>query len=214
MDYLNSTQSLNIKILFAYCIKEKTKNCELNSCIKVDTITNSYRIECIRKLSIEQLKTFNRQFKCDVRNKYIRYMLLVNKERCELSCNPVEFDQLSLLNNHDEIILNKYNNKITNRLMKVKELLIETLYPSQMVKSNWIYFFESKNYVGFANADLNNKHCLKGSFNNIPKNVWTYYGTYNDANCIRLRKIINSNFNTNWLMAPRDIKDLNAYKAN
>lgn len=197
----------NLKTLLTIALQAEYKNIRIN---KTDMFDFTFMCNFTHEISIDCLKRVNEYFKTDIREKILSYSLIVNKNSntIKLSIEGIENKQIDFLSTNDEICdkISKYNKEITNRLVTLKEYLFETLYPTDTELYNWTFYFipTSGEYIGFANADLQNKSAIKipvSNFNHYLSyydKVYMYRGTLNDVKVITMRRNYNSNHGANW----------------
>lgn len=202
----------NLDALLSIALNSHYMNIHIDS---VDMMDDTFMCNFTRKVSLNHLRKVNDYFNTDIREKALHYSLTVNKntETIKLHIEGIENYQMDLLG--DSEVLNSkvkdYNEKITDRLIKLSEYLYETIYPTDEEMHNWTFYFipYHKQYIGFANADLQNQSAIKISVSNFSwfrnesypsfyESVDSYRGTLNDAKVISMRRNHNSKYGSNW----------------
>lgn len=200
---LSNKQERNLNCILLYCLNEKNKKYEVLSSSQVN---EQIQITFIRKISISELEEINEYLKSNIKNKKLIYKVIITPKMVDIFLDQPEFKQISLFDNiYDNDKLNKYNKMLISRLDNVKDLLINTFFEKDQNIQEWIYFFIAPTYIGYANDDTYCPFCIKGDSNEIPKNAYVLNGTYNDAQCILLRRNQNSNYYGNWNTIPNDV---------
>ena len=214
---LTNSQKTNIRNLVSIALNTYYTNLDIVNAIP---LSDSYIIDITRNISITHLKKMNEYFGTDIRTKTLRYELTVSKENdiIELKIQDIKSNQISMFESEALEVTNKvnsYNDKITARLINYYPYIYETLYPTDTDVKNWTFYYISNrlDHIGFANADKDDKHCIKIYKNDfymfinedVPKfydNVTNFVGTYNDAKCACIKRNYNSTSIGNWEVCP------------
>lgn len=202
----------NLDALLAIALNAYYTNIKIT---KYEMMDFTFMCNFDRKVSLNHLKKINDYFNTDIRDKLIKYSLIVNKNTntIKLHIEGIENQQISLLDNIDMLDdkIKDYDEKITKRLCNLSEYLYETIYPIDNEIYDWTFYYiaHNKKHIGFANADLSNNQSIKiytsdfkwfdgEAFPKFYKSVDKYTGTKNDANVICLRRNYNSTHGSDW----------------
>lgn len=209
---LSNSQERNINCIVLYCLDEHNKKYDIIGSYESD---NQIQISFIRKISINELENINSYLCSNIRNKKLIYKFIITPSSAEIMLDQPEFKQISLFDDvYNKEALSEYNKTLNSRLMNVKDLLINTFFDEDTTIHEWIYFFIASNYIGYANNDMNCPFCIKGDSESIPDNAYKLHGTFNDANCVLLRRNQNSKCFSNWRTVPSDISCVKEFIAN
>lgn len=200
---LSTRQLRNLNCIFLYILGDKNK---LYKNITISKFGDGYKINFVRIVSISELKKMNMYLHSKVKSKSLVYELIINNDELIIHLNQPELNQLTLFNDNVDLDkLKQYNQSITKRANIVKDLLLNTLIENDANNLEWVYFFKGSDYIGYANADINNSHCIKGNNECIPEGVYILKGNETDAKCILLRRNQNSIYGGFWKMSLNSI---------
>lgn len=202
----------NLDALLSIVLDTNYMNIHIDS---VDMVDDTFMCNFTRKVSINHLQKVNEYFNVDIREKVLHYSLIVNKNTntIKLHIEGIENYQMDLLGDSEALNskVQNYNEKITDRLIRLSEYLYETIYPTDDEVRNWTFYFipYHKRYIAFANADLQCQSAIKISVSDFSwfkneaypsfyKSVDLYKGTLNDAKIISMRRNHNSKHGSNW----------------
>lgn len=212
---LTSNVKNNLKILLSIALNIDYIDYRKIDITHADMLDSTFMCSFIRNISIGQLEKIKNYFNVDIREKKLHYSLLINKNTniIKLRIEGIEKFQMNLLDDIEELNnkVKKYNDNITNNLIKLSKYLYETIYPTETEIFNWTFYYIShdKTHIGFANANKESPSSQKILVSNINilnnddislfyNTVDTYKGTKNDAIIVCMKRNINSKCGSGW----------------
>lgn len=204
--HLTKNQLTNISILSAIALDIKSDKMSIKS---VKENNNVISLILIRKLTISELKQINEKFKTNISTTRLNYSLQI-----DILNNDIVFKiedilkmQLSFDDDMDKIneqliIVDNYNKQITHKLKLYDNLLFNTFKTDSI--DTWTFYFVTPNleYIGFANGNLSDSHCIQvkqenfSDIENVYNSTYNVVGTLTDAQCLCLRRNYNSSYKT------------------
>lgn len=200
---LSTTQVRNLNCIFLYILNDKFK---LYKDISISEFGDGYKIKFIRIVSISELKKMNAYLHSKIKSKLLVYEMTINDEEITICLNQPTLNQMNLFDDNVDLNkLDKYNQLITKRANNVKDLILNTIFKKDSNVLAWVYCFKGSNYIGYANADMHDAHCIRGNRDCIPEGIYILKGNETDAKCVLLRRNQNSTHGGSWKMAPNSI---------
>lgn len=208
--YLTRNAYNNLQALIALSFNTHYLNIYIN---KVNETTDDYQIKFTRKIKhcdLNELNNFfelNRYYSCDVHFGYeLLYEINIHKPifSAEIECHLLSNRQFIEANVKHK--LDDCENQINESLGKYKDLLLETIWPTDEEVNDYTFYYIAKTgcNIAFANKTYNH-HSLKIDINEsndysneVYKHVFTLRGTENDAKIMMLRRNFNSNYYNDW----------------
>ena len=113
---LTKNQEVNINSIVAMSINGYYNGLNITS---INHNNDEYIINISRYLTDKYLNKLNSYFNVNIKDKYVKYELIVNKNAdiCRLSILNIDKYQLDMFSNETnelDILINDYNSKITN----------------------------------------------------------------------------------------------------
>ena len=176
---------------------------------QTNTINDETYIDIVRTMPIAKMKSMNKFFGTNIRDNTLWYRITIDKdENISFNRHTMETVQLYFLFDISKDLDAKvkgYDESITKNLNNHKELFLEVIKDNHSDIKSWVFFFISKGvgnrYLGFANGDLNNKHCIKVYDYIEPEGAYKFKGSEPSAKTIRLKRNYNSQYDGSWLYA-------------
>lgn len=195
-------KNTNLAIIIALAFQTPIKEIGIKS---IKKINDELCIDILRTLPINKMKMINRLYNINVASNTLQYRMIIDKDK-NISIKLNEMDRLKLYYLFDASIgyenkVDIYNNQMTNNIQMYKDIIFEILDDNDEEATNtYVFYFiaNDNSYLGFANDDLYNKHCIKSYDFKEPENAYKLKGNETDAKVVCIRRNYNSNYYGNW----------------
>ncbi len=192
----------NLAVLIALSLQTPIKEINVKD---IKRINNETYIDIIRTMPISKMKMINKFYTINITNNTLQYRVTVNADN-DITVKLHEMEKLKLYYLFDitsgyEEKLIAYNKQMTNNIQMYKNIILEALNDEdEEVQDKYVFYFiaNDRSYIGFANDDIHNKHCIKSYDFTEPENAYKIIGNKVDAKVACIKRNYNSKYYGNW----------------